>query len=84
MRDDEQYWTNVAAEQLKGRKIVDVRYLSKEEAEGLDWLHRPVVIVLDDGNQIFPSSDDEGNNAGSLFTTNSANDVLPVLRDTGL
>jgi hypothetical protein len=38
-------------------------------------------MILDDGNMIYPSSDDEGNNAGALFTCDPAQPTLPVLRD---
>ena len=80
MKDYTKYWTDIAKEQLLGKKIVDVRYLSQEEADDLDWTERPVVIHLDDGNLIYASADDEGNGAGALFTNNQANPVLPVLR----
>ncbi|MEY4263469.1 MAG: hypothetical protein RL373_37 [Pseudomonadota bacterium] len=80
MKDYEMHWLTEAKEQLLGRKIVDVRYMSQEEADDLDWTERPVVFHLDDGNLIFASADDEGNNGGALFTNNQANPVLPVLR----
>jgi len=75
----EAYWTEVAAKQLLGKKIVGVRYLSLEESNELGWGTRCVVIQLDDGNLIYPSSDDEGNGPGSWFTNNESNPVLPVL-----
>jgi hypothetical protein len=34
------------------------------------------MLELDDGTVLFPASDDEGNDAGALFT---ANDKLPVI-----
>jgi len=37
------------------------------------------VIFFSDGTYIFPSCDDEGNNAGALFTSDKENDVLPVI-----
>jgi hypothetical protein len=80
-KKQETYWTGIAQAQLLGRKIVQVRYLSQEEADDLGWTERPVVIHLDDGNIILPSSDDEGNNAGAMFTNNEKNPTLPVLRD---
>lgn len=80
MKDYEMHWLKEAKEQLLGRKIVDVRYMSQEEADDLDWTERPVVFHLDDGNLVFASADDEGNNGGALFTNNQANPVLPVLR----
>jgi len=76
----EKYWTDIAKAQLLGKKIVEVRYLSQEEADDLGWYERCVVIHLDDGNIILPSSDDEGNSAGAMFTNNKANPTLPVLR----
>ena len=79
-KDWEMRWLKEAKEQLLGKKIVDVRYMSQEEADDLDWTERPVVIHLDDGNLVFASADDEGNGAGALFTNNQANPVLPVLR----
>jgi len=80
MKDYNAHWTDVAKSQLLGKKIVGVRYLLDEEMENLDWDEKCVVIILDDGNMIFPSRDDEGNGAGALFTNNQANPVLPVLR----
>jgi len=76
----EAFWTNVAIKQLLGRKITEVRYLTHEEADDLGWEERCVVIHLDDGNMIFPSRDDEGNDAGSLFTNDPTQPTLPVLR----
>lgn len=75
----EPYWTKVAKDQLEGRTIVAVRYLTLDEMEGIGWYSRCVVMILDDGNIIYPSQDDEGNNAGSLFTTDSENNILPVI-----
>ena len=73
-------WTRIAEKQLVGRKIVKVRYLSPEETEEMGWYSRPVVIQLDDGNIIYPSADDEGNDGGALFTNDELDPVLPVLR----
>ena len=51
----------------------------QEEAEALGWSSRSVVMILDNGNIIYPSMDDEGNNAGALFTMNEDNPTLPVI-----
>lgn len=61
------FWADYAEERLVGRKIKAVRWMSKEEAEDIGWHDRPIVIHLDDGSLLFPSSDDEGNNGGVLF-----------------
>lgn len=77
--NNEQFWIDVAKKQLLNRKIVEVRYLTTEEAEGLGWYQRSIVMVLDDGNIIYPSRDDEGNDAGALFTCDPDQPTLPVL-----
>lgn len=79
MKDVAKYWTDIAKKQLLNRKIVDVRYLTEEEVDSLGWDQKCVVMVLDDGNMIYPSQDDEGNGAGSLFTCNSDNPTIPVI-----
>lgn len=76
----EKRWVKVAEKQLLGRKIVKVRYMSKEEADDIGFYSRPVVFQLDDGNLIYPSADDEGNDGGALFTNNKEEPTLPVLR----
>ena len=75
----EQHWTKIATEQLVGRTIVAVRYMTLDEQKDLGWYSRPVVLQLSDGNLIYPSKDDEGNDAGALFTANASNSVLPVI-----
>lgn len=79
-KDLDKFWTDVAKKQLLNRKIVDVRYLTVDEMENLGWDERCVVMVLDDGNMIYPSQDDEGNGAGALFTCNADQPTLPVMR----
>ncbi len=72
-------WNDIARALLVGRRIVEVSYMTREEAAGLGWSRRPVVLVLDDGTQVYASSDDEGNNGGALFTSSHDNPVLPAL-----
>ena len=81
MKDWDKHWTKEAEEQLLGRKIVKVRYMSRDEADDLGWYSRPVVMQLDDGNLIYCSCDDEGNDGGALFftTKDGKHDELPVL-----
>ena len=79
MNDIEKRWTAAATRQLIGRRIILVRYMTQEEADDVGWMSRPVVLVLDDGNLIYPASDDEGNDGGALYTNNEQNPVLPVI-----
>lgn len=53
---------------LKGRTITVIRYLTDEECEVMGWHRAPLVLQLDDGTLLIPSRDDEGNDAGALFT----------------
>ena len=60
-------WEEKISKQLVGRKIVQVRWMTKEEADGLDWHKRPLVMVLDNDTVIYLSADDEGNDGGAMF-----------------
>lgn len=56
---------------LVGRKIKTVRPLTHGECEDFGWDSDssgvPMVIILDDGTALIPSSDPEGNDAGHIF-----------------
>jgi hypothetical protein len=62
-------WTLAAVMLLKGKKIVDVRYMTEEEADEFGWDSKAIVMQLDDDTLIFPSMDSEGNGPGALFST---------------
>jgi hypothetical protein len=79
IQNPQEHWSSVAASVLLNRTIVAVRYLDREEADRLGWSSRSVIFELDNGDLVYPSRDDEGNDAGALFTTNSKADTLPVL-----
>ena len=64
---------------LLGRKITSVRYMTEQERKGLGWSHASVVIHLDDNTLLYPSADDEGNEAGALFTTHENLQTIPVI-----
>lgn len=72
-------WVKSASDALLGRKIVAVRYLNDEELTMLDWDRASIVLVLDNGTSIWPSSDDEGNHAGAMFTTIPELTTIPVI-----
>jgi len=81
MNKIERTWTDYAKDRLVGKKIKGVRYLTNEEAEGLDWYSRPIVIELNDGSLILPSRDDEGNDGGAMFGQSNQGDdwTFPVI-----
>ena len=72
-------WVQEISDVLVGKRIVRVDYLTKEEMSELGIVRSGVVLVLNDQNCIFPMSDDEGNDAGSLFTTYKKLPVIPVI-----
>ena len=81
MHEDEskKHWELYVTKALVGRKIVAARYLYSAEMENLGWDKSGIVLLLDDGNYIYPSRDDEGNGAGSLHTSYADLPVIPVI-----
>lgn len=80
MDNYDKHWDTVANNLLLGKKIVKVRYFTEHECREMGWLYRPVALLLDSGIWVYPSSDDEGNEGGALFTTDGKEPVLPILR----
>ena len=54
-----------------GKKIVGIRYLTDKEKDASYWYKRCPILILEDGTQILPLSDDEGNESGVL-------EILPI------
>ena len=73
------YWEDKASMVLAGKTIKAVRYLTQQEAKSLGWDTRSVVFELDNGVLVWASADDEGNDAGALFTTDKRVCTLPVI-----
>ena len=79
-KDYTKMWNKTANKLLLGKKIIKVEYMDSEEADKSMWYSRPVRIILDDGTNILPMSDDEGNDGGALWLGNKdGEEVLPVL-----
>lgn len=76
----EKKWTRKIQGELVGRTIREVRYLTAEEAEQSGWSSRPIFIVLDNGTQLVPMMDDEGNDGGAMSTSLNSLPTIPVLR----
>ena len=72
-------WEERIAKALVGRKIVEVRYLNDKEVNEHGWHSSALIMLLDDGTYIYPSSDDEGNDAGALFTNIPDLETIPVI-----
>lgn len=59
-----------ALKPLVGKKIVSIRPFVREELDHFSWMgedeHYAVVISFDDGTQVVPMRDPEGNGSGFL------------------
>lgn len=74
----ENHFTAVASENFVGKKIKRVRYLTRKEAGRMGWHHRSIMLILEDGTMLFPSRDDEGNDAGALFGQTPTGEELTI------
>lgn len=79
MNDLAKKWADKAAKHLVGKTISNVRYLTDDELQDLGWYHRSLVIFFNDNSYIFSSADDEGNDAGALFTGFDDLQTIPVI-----
>jgi len=56
-----------------GQKIVNIRAMTDEEVESEGWQTNGMscitVLELENGDVLYPSSDDEGNSGGAIFGT---------------
>tara|TARA_R100000742_G_C4205512_1_gene33377 strand:+ start:276 stop:569 length:294 start_codon:yes stop_codon:yes gene_type:complete len=75
----EQYWTDKISKALVGKTITKVEYIGDQEMEDSMWYKKPIAICLDNRYWLIPMSDDEGNDGGSIRTTISGLQVIPVL-----
>jgi len=50
-----------------GKKVVEVKLMSDAEVDDFGWHQSTMVLVFDDGTEVFAASDEEGNGPGCLF-----------------
>lgn len=77
--DIEKQWVDKASKVLVNKWIRKVRYMTQQEADHLGWSRRTMVIYLSNDSILFASADDEGNDAGALFTTIEGLETIPVI-----
>jgi len=78
--DLREHWGNLASNFLVGKTIRRVRYLNDREREDIGWDHSGLVIEFTDGQWIVAMRDDEGNDAGSIWTSSQSEiNVIPVI-----
>jgi hypothetical protein len=72
-------WEDRCSAVLVGKTIKSVRYQYTCEVKDMGWSKKSLMIIFTDGSYLFPSSDDEGNNAGALFTSFRGLEGIPTL-----
>jgi hypothetical protein len=72
-------WEADIQKKLIARKITNCKYMTEKEMEGLGWSSKSLIITLEGGIKLFASSDDEGNDAGALFTNIKGLETIPVI-----
>ena len=77
--DYKKIWGDKCAKFLVNKTITRVRYLTEEEVADMGWYSSTLVIFFNDGSFIYSSRDDEGNDAGALFTSSNTLPVIPVV-----
>ena len=71
-------WEKKIPKLLVGRKIVAVQYQSDSDIEHFGWYAKGLLIELDDGTQLLPMQDDEGNGPGAIATSSEDIPTIPV------
>lgn len=73
-----QKWEADILKLLVGKTISAVRYQTPKEAEQFGgWHQLAVIIQLNDGTQLIPMSDDEGNAPGAIATSSVELPIIP-------
>ena len=72
----QQYFIDNAG--IEGAKIVKVEYLGQKQTDEMGWSQKGMVLVLDNGKQVWVQSDDEGNNAGMLVVIDPDGKEHPI------
>lgn len=78
-----QRWTKKAKDNLVGCQILKVEYMSEKDREEMGWYKSPLCMLISkpSGERfwMYSSMDDEGNDAGALFTTIDGYETIPTL-----
>ena len=78
--DLREHWGNLASNFLVGKTIRRTRYLNDREREDIGWDKSGLVIEFTDGHWILAMRDDEGNDAGSVWTSSQSEiNVIPTI-----
>jgi len=70
-------WSKDATKIFNGKVVSHVRYTTEKETDELDWAWEAPIIFFTDGTYIMASADDEGNNSGAFWTSESKMEIIP-------
>ena len=76
-------WGRKATDKFKGKVVERIEYMTDSKVESFLWGAAAPIIIFTDGSWLLPSSDDEGNGAGSLFTSETSLPIIPVIKQEG-
>ena len=79
-KDLKKDWTTMCSEFLVGKTVKHIRYMTAQEVDDMGWTKANIVIEFDDGQWLVPMTDDEGNDAGSLWTSEGSKlSIIPSI-----
>jgi hypothetical protein len=71
--------SEIVERELIGQKIVAIRPMTSRECNAEGWgKKRATVLCLENGILLYPSRDEEGNDAGSLFGTDGKGETFAI------
>ena len=73
------HWGKKVESFLKGKTIIKARYITEKEKKYFYWSKKSLILFFEDGEYICFSQDDEGNDAGSVFTNIKNYEVIPTI-----
>lgn len=75
-KDRRSHWEAIATENLVGRTIKEVFYMTDAEIAHMGWDSSGVVLMLDNDVAVIVQRDDEGNGPGALYLSNPTQSVI--------
>jgi hypothetical protein len=72
-------WEADVNKAIAGKRIVQCRYMNEKEMNHYMWDKKGIILILEGGITLLASADDEGNNAGSIFTNLKELPTIPTI-----
>jgi len=62
-----------------GKRIISAGYMTDKEMTQLGWRKRTLIIKFEDNTIMYASNDNEGNEAGVLYTSIEGFEIIPTI-----